>query len=124
MKITSVFGTIFNNYSAAFFPNIAKTKNIALGKKALRLSALFSTGIFLMIAVALHPVIQWWNPEFLPTVRLFWIVGFFIPVYAIASFLGNSFLVAHGFQAQHLYSTAWTTLVYLGSVYTVVIFVI
>lgn len=117
MKITSVFSIVFNNYSAVFFPNIAKTKNITLGKKALKLSALLSTGIFLLIAILLNPIIQWWNPEFLPTVRLFWIVGFFIPVYAIASFLGNSFLVAHGFQVQHLYSTAWTTLVYLASIY-------
>jgi PST family polysaccharide transporter len=117
MKITSIFSTVFNNYTAVFFPNITNTKNIALAKKALHLSAVLSISTYIILALLLKALIIFWNPEFIPTVKVFWIVGLFIPVYAIASFLGNSFLVAHGFQKQHLFSTAWTTFVYLGAVY-------
>ena len=121
LKITNVFSTIFNNYSAVFFPHIAKSKNKVLGKKALILSLILSSIIYLMMAIVLKPLIIFWNSEFLPTVKLFWIIGLFIPLYAIASFLGNSILVAHGYQKQHFISTLWTTFLYILIIYILII---
>jgi PST family polysaccharide transporter len=122
MKITSVFSTVFNNYTAAFFPHIAKNKDINLGKKALKFSFLLSMSSYILIALILKPLIQTWNIEFLPTVKLFWILGLFIPIYAVASFLGNSILVSHGYQKQHFISTAWTTILYLIIIYALYVF--
>lgn len=113
-KVSNVLTTIFTNFSAVFFPKIAKNKDINLGKKAVKLSFISSVVVYVVVAVFLKEVILWWKPELVLAANLFWIMGAFVPLYAVASFLGNSILVAHGYQILHLITTAWTTFVYLG----------
>lgn len=113
-KVSNVLTTIFTNFSAVFFPEIAKSKDINLGKKAVKLSFISSVVVYVVVALFLKEVILWWKPELVLAANLFWIMGAFVPLYAVASFLGNSILVAHGYQILHLITTAWTTFVYLG----------
>lgn len=121
-KISGVVSLLFNNFSTVLFPYIAKTKDILLGKKAFGLSLVMSVLAYVFSSALFYFVVVKLAPEYLISFKLYLILGIFIPIYASASFLGNSLLVSHGFKKQHFYSTLWPTFIYIGAAFILYVF--
>ena len=113
-KIVSILKTPFSLVAQVIYPNVAKSKNMLLVKKSIKIVLLF--GAFVCLFVYLYApniILLLSDTSMLGAVSILKIMVLYVPIVGISYLFGASVLVVKGYSREYNLSVVYSVLLYI-----------
>ena len=113
-KIVSILKTPFSLVAQVIYPNVAKSKNMLLVKKSIKIVLLF--GAFVCLCVYLFApniILLLSDTSMLGAVSILKIMVLYVPIVGISYLFGASVLVVKGYSREYNLSVVYSVLLYI-----------
>lgn len=113
-KIVSILKTPFSLVAQVIYPNVAKSKNMLLVKKSIKIVLLF--GAFVCLFVYLFSpniILLLSDTSMLGAVSILKIMVLYVPIVGISYLFGASVLVVKGYSREYNLSVVYSVLLYI-----------
>ncbi|GEO11236.1 transporter [Segetibacter aerophilus] len=122
-KLVAALKVPFGIINQVIFPNVSKTKNIVLVKKALVILIIFYTfGYFSLYLLAPFLVVILGGHNVLPSTKVVYILGITLIIDLISTFMGAPMLLATGHKREYNMSIIIGSIIYIVYVFLLYLF--
>lgn len=113
-KIVSILKTPFSLVAQVIYPNVAKSKNMLLVKKSIKIVLLFSAFVCLFVYLfAPNIILLLSDTSMLGAVSILKIMVLYVPIVGISYLFGASVLVVKGYSREYNLSVVYSVLLYI-----------
>ena len=113
-KIVSILKTPFSLVAQVIYPNVAKSKNMLLVKKSIKIVLLFGAFVCLFVYLfAPNIILLLSDTSMLGAVSILKIMVLYVPIVGISYLFGASVLVVKGYSREYNLSVVYTVLIYI-----------
>lgn len=116
-KVISIMNTPFQLVAQVIYPNVARSKNMNIVRKARK--PVFITAILIALGVcciSYYVVLLLGGEKMLQSVSVLRLLVWYVPISSISSLYGASTLVVNGYSLEYNKSVVFSLFVYLGIV--------
>ena len=111
-KIVSILKTPFSLVAQVIYPNVAKSKNMLLVKKSIKIVLLFGAFVCLFTYLLLI-ILLLSDTSMLGAVSILKIMVLYVPIVGISYLFGASVLVVKGYSREYNLSVVYSVLLYI-----------
>lgn len=113
-KIVSILKTPFSLVAQVIYPNVAKSKNMLLVKKSIKIVLLFGAFVCLFVYLfAPNIILLLSDTSMLGAVSILKIMVLYVPIVGISYLFGASVLVVKGYSREYNLSVVYSVLLYI-----------
>ena len=113
-KIVSILKTPFSLVAQVIYPNVAKSKNMLLVKKSIKIVLLFGAFVCLFVYLFAPNIILLLSyTSMLGAVSILKIMVLYVPIVGISYLFGASVLVVKGYSREYNLSVVYSVLLYI-----------
>ena len=113
-KIVSILKTPFSLVAQVIYPNVAKSKNMLLVKKSIKIVLLFGAFVCLFVYLfAPNIILLLSDTSMLGAVSILKIMVLYVPIVGISYLCGDSVLVVKGYSREYNLSVVYSVLLYI-----------
>ena len=113
-KIVSILKTPFSLVAQVIYPNVAKSKNMLLVKKSIKIVLLFGAFVCLVVYLfAPNIILLLSDTSMLGAVSILKIMVLYVPIVGISYLFGASVLVVKGYSREYNLSVVYSVLLYI-----------
>lgn len=113
-KIVSILKTPFSLVAQVIYPNVAKSKNMLLVKKSIKIVLLFGAFVCLFVYLfAPNIILLLSDTSMLGAVSILKIMVLYVPIVGISYLFGASVLVVKGYLREYNLSVVYSVLLYI-----------
>lgn len=113
-KIVSILKTPFSLVAQVIYPNVAKSKNMLLVKKSIKIVLLFGAFVCLFVYLfAPNIILLLSDTSMLGAVSILKIMALYVPIVGISYLFGASVLVVKGYSREYNLSVVYSVLLYI-----------
>lgn len=113
-KIVSILKTPFSLVVQVIYPNVAKSKNMLLVKKSIKIVLLFGAFVCLFVYLfAPNIILLLSDTSMLGAVSILKIMVLYVPIVGISYLFGASVLVVKGYSREYNLSVVYSVLLYI-----------
>ena len=113
-KIVSILKTPFSLVAQVIYPNVAKSKNMLLVKKSIKIVLLFGAFVCLFVYLfAPNIILLLSDTSMLGAVPILKIMVLYVPIVGISYLFGASVLVVKGYSREYNLSVVYSVLLYI-----------
>lgn len=113
-KIVSILKTPFSLVAQVIYPNVAKSKNMLLVKKSIKIVLLFGAFVYLFVYLfAPNIILLLSDTSMLGAVSILKIMVLYVPIVGISYLFGASVLVVKGYSREYNLSVVYSVLLYI-----------
>ena len=113
-KIVSILKTPFSLVAQVIYPNVAKSKNMLLVKKSIKIVLLFGAFVCLFVYLfAPNIILLLSDTSMLGGVSILKIMVLYVPIVGISYLFGASVLVVKGYSREYNLSVVYSVLLYI-----------
>ena len=113
-KIVSILKTPFSLVAQVIYPNVAKSKNMLLVKKSIKIVLLFGAFVCLFVYLfAPNIILLLSDTSMLGAVSILKIMILYVPIVGISYLFGASVLVVKGYSREYNLSVVYSVLLYI-----------
>lgn len=113
-KIVSILKTPFSLVAQVIYPNVAKSKNMLLVKKSIKIVLLFGAFVCLFVYLfAPNIILLLSDTSMLGAVSILKIMVLYVPIVGISYLFGTSVLVVKGYSREYNLSVVYSVLLYI-----------
>ena len=113
-KIVSILKTPFSLVAQVIYPNVAKSKNMLLVKKSIKIVLLFGAFVCLFVYLfAPNIILLLSDTSMLGAVSILKIMVLYFPIVGISYLFGASVLVVKGYSREYNLSVVYSVLLYI-----------
>ena len=113
-KIVSILKTPFSLVAQVIYPNVAKSKNMLLVKKSIKIVLLFGAFVCLFVYLfASNIILLLSDTSMLGAVSILKIMVLYVPIVGISYLFGASVLVVKGYSREYNLSVVYSVLLYI-----------
>lgn len=113
-KIVSILKTPFSLVAQVIYPNVAKSKNMLLVKKSIKIVLLFGAFVCLFVYIfAPNIILLLSDTSMLGAVSILKIMVLYVPIVGISYLFGASVLVVKGYSREYNLSVVYSVLLYI-----------
>lgn len=113
-KIVSILKTPFSLVAQVIYPNVAKSKNMLLVKKTIKIVLLFGAFVCLFVYLfAPNIILLLSDTSMLGAVSILKIMVLYVPIVGISYLFGASVLVVKGYSREYNLSVVYSVLLYI-----------
>lgn len=113
-KLVSILKTPFSLVAQVIYPNVAKSKNMLIVKKSIKVVLVFGALVCLFICLfATNIVLLLSDTSMLDAVPILRIMVLYVPVVGISYLFGASVLVVKGYSKEYNLSVIYSVLLYM-----------
>lgn len=113
-KIVSILKTPFSLVAQVIYPNVAKSKNMLLVKKSIKIVLLFGAFVCLFVYLFVPNIILLLSDtSMLGAVSILKIMVLYVPIVGISYLFGASVLVVKGYSREYNLSVVYSVLLYI-----------
>lgn len=113
-KIVSILKTPFSLIAQVIYPNVAKSKNMLLVKKSIKIVLLFGAFVCLFVYLfAPNIILLLSDTSMLGAVSILKIMVLYVPIVGISYLFGASVLVVKGYSREYNLSVVYSVLLYI-----------
>ena len=113
-KIVSILKTPFSLVAQVIYPNVAKSKNMLLVKKSIKIVLLFGAFVCLFVYLfAPNNILLLSDTSMLGAVSILKIMVLYVPIVGISYLFGASVLVVKGYSREYNLSVVYSVLLYI-----------
>jgi len=113
-KIVSILKTPFSLVTQVIYPNVAKSKNMLLVKKSIKIVLLFGAFVCLFVYLfAPNIILLLSDTSMLGAVSILKIMVLYVPIVGISYLFGASVLVVKGYSREYNLSVVYSVLLYI-----------
>lgn len=113
-KIVSILKTPFSLVAQVIYPNVAKSKNMLLVKKSIKIVLLFGAFVCLFVYLfAPNIILLLSDSSMLGAVSILKIMVLYVPIVGISYLFGASVLVVKGYSREYNLSVVYSVLLYI-----------
>lgn len=113
-KIVSILKTPFSLVAQVIYPNVAKSKNMLLVKKSIKIVLLFGAFVCLFVYLfAPNIILLLSDTSMLGAISILKIMVLYVPIVGISYLFGASVLVVKGYSREYNLSVVYSVLLYI-----------